>query len=235
MKVEVWSDVVCPWCYVGKRRLEAALAHFAHANEVQVTWRSFELDPRAPAVHGGDYAGRLAGKYRVTPTEARSMIERMTGVAATVGLAFAFDRARPGNTFDAHRLLHLAADEGLQDRVKERLLAATFVEGAPIGDRATLLRLGVDAGLGAGRVAAVLGSDEYASGVRADEERARVLGITSVPFFVVDGAVGVAGAQPPEVLLDLLERGWDAGQPPVSTTSAALDGDPGCEGDRCAV
>ncbi|MBW3615225.1 MAG: DsbA family oxidoreductase, partial [Actinobacteria bacterium] len=161
MRVEIWSDVVCPWCYIGKRRFEEALARFAHRDEVEVVWRAFELDPAVPAVREGDYAERLAQKYGVAVREANEMIDQMTAAAAGEGLRFRFDIARPGNTFDAHRLLHLAAARGAQDAVKERLLAATFVEGQPIGDRDTLVRLAGEAGLDPQEAGSVLESDEF--------------------------------------------------------------------------
>ena len=147
VKVEIWSDVVCPWCYIGKRNLEAALEGFRHRDELDVVWRSFELDPSAPRLRQGAYADRLARKYGVGAAEARTMVDRMTATAAQAGLVFRFDIARPGNTFDAHRLIHLGGERGIQDAVKERLLAATFTEGEPIGERDTLLRLGAEAGL----------------------------------------------------------------------------------------
>lgn len=233
MKVEVWSDVVCPWCYIGKRHLESALAEFAHAAEVEVVWRSFELDPSAPAVRDGDYAHRLASKYAVSVSEASAMIEQMTARAARVGLSFRFDLARPGNTFDAHRLLHLGADRGIQDEVGERLLAATFTEGAPIGDTDTLLRLAVEAGLDGAEARSVLGSDAYTEEVRADERRAAALGITGVPFFVVDGAYGVSGAQPAEVLGSVLQRAWTERQ--TAVVGSGRHDAPGCEGGACPV
>ena len=216
VRVEIWSDVVCPWCYVGKRRFEAALARFAHRDDVAVRWRSFELDPSAPAVRDGSYVSRLAAKYRVSPAEAQAMIDRITGAAAGVGLRMRFDIARPGRSFDAHRLIHLGAHRGRQDAVKERLLAATFVEGEAIGEPATLARLAVEAGLDGDEVRSVLETDAFADGVRADQRQAAELGITAVPFFVVDRRLGISGAQPPEALGQLLQRGWDDTRHPVT-------------------
>jgi predicted DsbA family dithiol-disulfide isomerase len=178
-----------------------------------VRWRSFELDPSAPAVRDGSYVGRLAAKYRVPPAEAQAMIDRITDAGAGVGLTFRFDIARPGRTFDAHRLIHLGAHRGRQGEVKERLLAATFLDGEAIGEPATLLRLGVDAGLDGDEVRRVLDTDAFAADVRADERQAADLGIGGVPFFVVDRRYGVSGAQPPEVLAELLERAWADGRP----------------------
>jgi predicted DsbA family dithiol-disulfide isomerase len=140
MHVEIWSDIACPWCYVGKRRFEAALASFEHRDEVQVTWRSFELDPAAPREREGDGATRLAEKYGTTRERALEMHRHMTDVAAADGLDFRFDLARGGNTFDAHRMLHLAAAHGVQDVLKERLMRAYLTEGELIADHAVLLR-----------------------------------------------------------------------------------------------
>lgn len=206
--MEIWSDVVCPWCYIGKRRLEAALDRFEHRDAVELRWRSFELDPSAPAVREGHYVGRLAAKYGVAVDEAQAMIDRMTATAAGVGLDVRFDIARPGNTFDAHRLLHLAAERGVQGALKERLFAATFTEGEPIADRHALVRLAPSVGLDADEVRSVLASDAYAEDVREDERRAAAYGIRGVPFFVVDGTYGVSGAQAPEALLDVLRKAW---------------------------
>ena len=235
MKVEIWSDVACPWCYVGKRNFEAALAGFAHRDEVEVVWRSFELDPKAPATRSGDYAGRLARKYGVPVPEAQAMIDRMTAVAAGVGLTFRFDVARPGNTFDAHRLIHLAAARGIQDAVKERLLRAAFTEGEPVGEREALVRLAAEAGLDADEARSVLESEAYADEVRADERQAAAYGISGVPFFVVDETYGISGAQPPDVLRNLLERAWADTHPPSLVLAAGDAAAPGCEGDSCAV
>ncbi len=231
MKVEIWSDVVCPWCYVGKRRFEGALSRFAHRDEVEVVWRAFELDPSAPAVRSGAYADRLAAKYRMNVAEAQAMIDRMVAAGADDGLDLRFDRARPGNTFAAHRLLHLALERGVQDTMKERLLVATFTAGAAIGDPEVLESLAVEVGLDADEVRSVLEGDAYAADVRNDERRAAALGITGVPFFVVDATYGVSGAQPPEVLLGVLEEAWAGSHPLVTTGGEGL----GCSDDACAV
>ena len=209
MRVEIWSDVVCPWCYVGKRNFETALGGFEHRDEVEVTWRSFELDPAAPTEREGDYATHLAKKYGMSQGQAQNMIDSMTRTGAGVGLVLDFERARPGNTFDAHRLLHLAREKGLQAALKERLLRANFSEGEPIGNREALVRLAEEIGLAAGDAAAVLDSDAYAADVRADEELAMDLGISAVPFFVIDRKFGIPGAQPPDVISQALQRAWE--------------------------
>jgi predicted DsbA family dithiol-disulfide isomerase len=206
MHVEIWSDIACPWCYVGKRRFERALAEFEHRDEVTVTWRSFELDPAAPPEAAGEYAERLASKYGMSREQAQSMIDGMTETAAGEGLDFRFDRARGGNTFDAHRVLHLAREHAIEDALKERLLRAYFSEGALISDHATLQRLAVEAGLPADEVADTLASGRFADEVREDERTARSFGISGVPFFVVDRQYGASGAQAPETLLQLLRQ-----------------------------
>lgn len=207
MKVEIWSDVACPWCYIGKRRFDVALARFDHGDAVEVRYRSFELDPAAPAVRELAYLDHLMAKYRITMAEADAMIDRMIEAGARNGVVLRFDKARPGNSFDAHRLLHLAADRGVQAELQEKLFRATFTKGVAIADHDVLAEVAADAGLDPAEVRHVLESDAYASEVRADEQRAADLGITSVPFFVM-GGYGVVGAQPPEVLLQVLEDAW---------------------------
>jgi predicted DsbA family dithiol-disulfide isomerase len=210
LRVEVWSDVACPWCYIGKRRLEAAVARMDAPGDVEVIWRSFELDRDAPRVQRkkSTYAERLARKYRGTLEQANATIERMTRIAAAEGLTFRLDLVRPGNTFDAHRLVHLAGERGVQAQVKERLMRAYFSEGEAIGSRATLARLAAEAGLEAREVRRVLAGDAYASAVRADEAEARRQAIHAVPFFGIADTYGVAGAQSVEILHGALAQAW---------------------------
>jgi predicted DsbA family dithiol-disulfide isomerase len=235
MDVEIWSDVVCPWCYIGKRRFERAVASFDHPGDVTVTYRSFELDPDAPAQRTGTNAEHLARKYGMTIAQAEQANEQMTERAAADGLEFRFDVIRGGNTFDAHRLLHLAKDRGLQAEMKERLLRATFTEGLPIGDKPTLVRLAAEVGLPEAQAQALLDGDGYADAVRADELQAARYGISGVPFFVADGKYAVSGAQPPEVLLQLLRRAYDSKLlTPVAVTTDG-NSEASCEGDSCAV
>jgi predicted DsbA family dithiol-disulfide isomerase len=236
MNVEIWSDVVCPWCYIGKRRFERAVASFGHPGEVTVTYRSFELDPNAPAQRVGTQAEHLARKYGMTIAQAEQASQQMTERAAADGLEFRFDLIRGGNTFDAHRLLHLAKDHGLQPELKERLMRATFTEGLPIADKPILARLATEAGLPAEQVQAVLDGDAYADAVRSDEQQAARYGITGVPFFVADGKYAVSGAQPPEVLLELLRRAHDEASQ-LTPVAVPADGssEASCDGDSCAV
>jgi predicted DsbA family dithiol-disulfide isomerase len=225
MDVEIWSDIACPWCYVGKRRFEAALAEFEHRRDVRVMWRSFELDPAAPPEREGDRAARLAGKYGITIERAREMEQHLTDVAAGEGLEFRFDIARSGATFDAHRIVQLAREHELQDAMKERLLRAYFTEGELVGNPETLVRLASEVGLLEDEVRETLAGDRYAEQVRDDELTAGKLGITAVPTFVIDRALGASGAHPPDALLDLLRQGW-ANRPPVSVVAG---------GDACGI
>jgi predicted DsbA family dithiol-disulfide isomerase len=205
MQVEIWSDVVCPWCYIGKRRFEQALGEFAGRDDVQVTWRSFELDPEGspePIL----LTDLLATRYHIAGPEAAERHARTTDTAAGVGLTLRLGEALSGNTFDAHRVIHLAGEHGLQDAAKERLLAAYFSEGRPISDRDTLVELAGSVGLDPAEVRAMLESDRFEAEVRDDEETAARLGISGVPFFVLDRRLGVSGAQPVEVLLGALEQ-----------------------------
>jgi predicted DsbA family dithiol-disulfide isomerase len=226
--VEIWSDIACPWCYVGKRRFEAALAGFEHRDEVSVTWRSFELDPEAPREREGNRTERLASKYGMTIEQAQAAERQLADVAAGEGLDFRFDLARSGLTFDGHRIIHLAAEHGLQDAMKERLLRAYFSEGELVGDPDTLVRLATEVGVPEDEARATVTSDRFADSVRDDELTAQRLGISAVPTFVVDRALGASGAHPPEQLLKLLREGW-ANRAPVSVvTGGETCGPDGC-------
>jgi predicted DsbA family dithiol-disulfide isomerase len=216
LTVDIWSDVVCGWCYIGKRRLEAALEQFEHRDDVTVLWHSFELDPAAPAVNPQRTAEMLAEKYGTSVEEAESRLVGITQTAAAEGLSYNVGDARGGNSFDAHRLIHLAAERGLGERVHERLFSAQHCEAEATGDRETLERLALEAGLDPDDVRDVLDGDRYAAAVRADEEAARQIGIRGVPFFVLGRKYGLSGAQPPDVLVQALQQTWDEAQ-----TSAA--------------
>lgn len=215
MKIEIWSDVICPWCYIGKRRFEVALAEFAQRDDVQVIWRSFELNTQAPRQHPGTLNELLASKYGVSPQEAAAMNARVSGVAAEIGLEYRLDKARPGNTFDAHRLLHFAAVRGLGGRATERMMHAYFSESLAVGDRTALARLAPEFGIVESDALAMLESDAYSEAVRADEARAAAFGISGVPFFVFDEKLGVSGAQPVEAFAEALQQAsattWLAG------------------------
>jgi len=229
MEIEIWSDIACPWCYVGKRRFEAALAEFEHRDDVRVTWRSFELDPAAPPEREGDRAERLAEKYGMTVEQAREMGRQMTETAAGEGLDFRFDIQRSGTTFDGHRVIHLADEHGLQDAMKERLLRAYFSEGELMSDHDTLVRLASEVGLDPDETRAMLASDRFAAEVRDDERTAAQFGISAVPTFVVDRAIGASGAHPPEALLQLLHQGWERSRPVPVIAGGETCGADGCE------
>jgi predicted DsbA family dithiol-disulfide isomerase len=201
MRIDVWSDVVCPWCYIGKRRFEAAVERFD--GDVEVTWRSFELDPGAPAVREHTATEHLAAKYGMSLEQAEASHAQMTALAAQEGLEYHFELARGGNSFDAHRLIHLAAANGLQDQAMERVMRGYFTEGVAIGDREALIALAAEIGLDA---RGTLETDAYTDAVREDEILAQRIGIQGVPFFVLDRRYGVSGAQPTEILVQALEK-----------------------------
>lgn len=232
LRIDVWSDIACPWCYIGKRHLEQALAGFPHKDEVEIVWRAFELDPSAPRVRdttSEPYADRLAAKYGMSRAQAEAKLDQMTAVAAADGLDFRFDRVTPGNTFDAHRLLHLAHERGVQDAMKERLLLAYMTEGQAIGDPAVLAVLGREAGLDETETRELLAGDRYAAEVRTDERLARELGISGVPFFVLSGRLGVSGAQPAAVLRSALDQAWaELAVAPETFPEGAACGPDGC-------
>ncbi|MFT4009388.1 MAG: DsbA family oxidoreductase [Nocardioidaceae bacterium] len=232
MRIEIWSDVVCPWCYIGKRRLESALAEFPHRDEVEIVYRSFELDPEAPQVGYESIRDSLANKYGLGEEQVRQMMARVSETAVTEGLRFAYEDAMHTKTVDAHRLLHLALDQGLQAELKEALLAAYFTRGESMGDHDVLRKVAVDVGLDPARVDQVLSSDEYADAVQADIAQARAYGANGVPFFVVDQKFGVSGAQPAEVFAQLLDRAWSESHPTLTRVGDVTEGDT-CGIDGC--
>lgn len=208
MEVEIWADIVCPWCYLGKRQFEQALESFDHRDKVQVVFRSFELDPAAPRDVTTPTVEMLAQKYGTSPEQARQAQREMEQRATAAGLTFRMDSLRSGNTRDAHRLLHLAKATDRQGELMERLQRAYFTEQDSIFDHATLTRLAVEAGLDQAEVAEVLASDRYRDHVETDEAMARSLRVTGVPLFVVDRRYGISGAQPAETITGVLERAW---------------------------
>ena len=229
--VEIWSDVVCPWCYIGKRRFEAALARFEHADEVEVRWRSFELDPQAPFRRSGSMAEHLAAKYGTTVEEARGRLGHMDAMARAEGLDFHLARTQGGNTFAAHRLIHLAyeRDAATGAAVKEALLHSYFIDLQPVSEPEVLVGIGVAAGLDRSDVEKLLDSDRFAAEVRAEEAEAAALGATGVPFFVVDRAFAVPGAQEADTFLAVLRRAWDR------RALTVVEAGPACDDDSCAI
>ena len=229
--VEIWSDVVCPWCYIGKRRFEEALARFEHADEVEVRWRSFELDPQAPFRRAGSMAEHLAAKYGTTVEEATGRLEHMDAMARAEGLDFHLARTQGGNTFAAHRLIHLAyeRDPATGAAVKEALLRSYFIDRQPVSEPEVLVEIGVAAGLDRSDVEKLLDSDRFAAEVRAEEAEAAALGATGVPFFVVDRAFAVPGAQEPDTFLAVLRRAWDR------RAMTVVEAGPACDDYSCAI
>ncbi|HEY8601077.1 MAG TPA: DsbA family oxidoreductase [Thermomicrobiales bacterium] len=237
MKVEIWSDVVCPFCYIGKRKFEGALAQFAHRDDVEITWHSFQLAPDAPRESTERVDDILAAKFGGDRARAKAMHEHVTREAAAVGLRYDFDRAQQTNTFDAHRFSHLAAAHGLQDAAEEKLFAAYFTEGRHIGRPETLREIATEIGLDPEAVTAMLAGDDYAAEVNADIAEAREIGITGVPFFVIDRQYGVSGAQPTETFLQVLRQVWAESHPltMLGGQPAANAADEDCADGVCAA
>jgi len=230
MKVEVWSDVVCPWCYIGKRRLETALERFPHRDQVEVVWRSFQLDPSVPEGETHPTLPALAAKYGRDVEEMRGTMAHVESIAAGEGLDYHLADGISGNTLLAHELLHLAAEHGLRNELKERLLHAYFEEQRSVFDVDSLVPLAVEVGLDEAEVRAALADRRYLAAVREDGATAQALGATGVPFFVVDRKYGAAGAQPAELLLQILERAWADANPLITVPDAE-----GCADGTCAV
>jgi predicted DsbA family dithiol-disulfide isomerase len=229
MNIEVWSDVVCPFCYIGKRHLEAALATFPHRDQVTITWRSFELDPQTSVHEEHTMIEVLQAKYGRSLEHVEGMLAHVTSMAAQAGLTFHLRAARPSNTLKAHRLIHLAAAHGLQDQAKERLMQAYFSETQSLNDDQTLQALMVEIGLPAEAVTGVLSSDTYTDAVRADQQAAREMGVSGVPFFVFNQRYAVSGAQPVEVFSQVLQQAWDETQAAPVAEAAS------CAEESCAI
>lgn len=234
MKVEIWSDVMCPFCYIGKRKFEAALAQFAGRADVVVSWRSYQLDPHLRSMPGQNVIAYLAERKGQSLAWSQQAHAQVTAMAQAVGLDYRFDKAVVANSFDAHRLVHLAKAQGLDDLAEERIFKAYFTEGADVADHDTLTRLGVEIGLQEAAVRAMLASDDFAQAVRDDCALAAELGTSGVPFFVMDRKYGVTGAQEPATFLQVLEKayaGWQATRPSpieIAAEGAACGPDGDC-------
>ncbi|MFD7611721.1 DsbA family oxidoreductase [Streptomyces sp. NPDC059828] len=233
MRVEIWSDIACPWCYIGKARFEKGLAAFAHGDEVEVVHRSFELDPHRAKGETAPVIEMLAKKYGRTLDEARAMEEHVAATARAEGLGYRIEGRDHGNTFDVHRLLHLARVRGRQDALLDLAYRANFAEERSVFDPEVLVGLAVEAGLDADEARSVLADEgAYADEVRADEREAAELGANAVPFFVLDRRYGVSGGQPAEVFTRALEQAWEGRDgTPVDTGGAvgACEADDACE------
>jgi len=234
MKVEIWSDVVCPFCYIGKRKFENALKDFAHRDEVEVVWHSFELTPDFQPIPGESIHESLAKKKGVSVEEGKAMNDYMTKAAQEVGLNYDFDHTIPANTFLAHQLIHLGTHHGRQDATKERLMAAYYLEGQNVGDLDTLVKLGTEVGLDAAESRAALTAGTYAEAVRLDEYQAQQINVRGVPFFVFEDKYAVSGAQPSELFTEVLEKVWDEFKPAKSVPVLVADGS-ACGPDGCEI
>lgn len=208
MRVDIWTDIVCPWCYVGKRRFETALAGFPHRDELEIVHRSFQLNPGAPKGTTSDRRTHLMSKYGWSDAQTDGFEANMERTAATEGLDFHLAGSVTGNTFDAHRIMHLGRDRGMQEAVVERLYRAYFTDQRSIFDHDSLTALAAEAGLDAGEARRVLQDTTYGDAVMADISEARMLGVNGVPFYALDSRYGVSGAQSAEVFADALTRAW---------------------------
>lgn len=233
MRIDVWSDIVCPFCHVGRRHLELALERFEHADQVGVVWHSFELDRNSPAVGAGSNVERVAAKYGVPVAQMRAQHEQMAAAAAAVGLDFAWEQIVPSNSYAAHRLLHYARSVGREQAVTDRVMRAWYSQGAAIGDPAVLVDLAAEAGLDREATAQLLAGDEFGIDVRTDEALATQIGISAVPTFILDQKFAVQGAQPVEALRRALEHAWaDQGNRPEPAPADRCGGG-GCGGESC--
>ena len=206
VSIEVWSDIACPWCLIGKRRLERALAGFDGATDVQVTWRSFQLDPSIPRDTCEPEFTYLSAKFGRPEAELHAMTDQVKAIAAEEGLSYDFERAKVTNTFDAHRVAHLGASHGLGTEMQSRLMEARLVEGEALNDPDVLVRLAVEVGIPEAEARAVVAGDRYGEDVERDRADAAALGVTGVPFFVFNRSFGVSGAQSVETLVAALEK-----------------------------
>lgn len=231
MKIDIWSDIVCPFCYIGKRHLELALEKFPQREQVEIVWHSFQLDPTAPAEVTEPSSQMLARKYGMPLAQAQANQQALEQQAATVGLEYHLETTRTGNTFDIHRVIHLAAERGLGAAAHERFMRGHFTDNEPVNNPDVLVRLASEIGLDETRVREVLVTDEYAAAVNSDIAQARAYGARGVPFFVLADAIGVSGAQPVEVFSQALEQAWATAHP----LQMVGDSDASCEDDACVI
>ncbi|MEX0771630.1 MAG: DsbA family oxidoreductase [Balneolales bacterium] len=234
MKVDIWSDIMCPFCYIGKRKFEHALEQFEHKNKITIQWRSFQLAPELETDPSKTTYEYLAEKKGWTLDYTKQVHAQLTESAREVGLNYNFDDAIPANSFNAHRLSHLAAKHHVQNEMEERLFFAYFTEGKNVDDEDTLVKLGVDAGVPAEEVREMLQNDLYTIQVHEDINKARQVGVQGVPFFVINNKYAVSGAQPSDVFLDALQKAWQeieqetAAGPAGNTKGAACSPDGIC-------
>ncbi|WP_460953272.1 DsbA family oxidoreductase [Spirosoma litoris] len=233
MDVEIWSDVMCPFCYIGKRKFEHALSQFSHKDQVNVVWKSFQLNPDMKTEPGKNINQYLAEIKGWSLDEAKRMNDRVTAMASEVGLAYDFDKAVVANSWDAHRLIQLAKQHGLGDAAEERLFRAYFTEGRDTSDHATLLELGTEIGLATSDVEQLLQSNQFAEAVSRDIYEAQQVGARGVPFFVLDRRYAVSGAQQPETFLGALNTAWADWEKANPVVIEATDGPTCTPGEVC--
>lgn len=234
MRIDIWSDVVCPFCWIGKRHLEKALEGFRAEHpdaEVEVLWRAFQLDPKAEASSTETIPEMISRKYNMPLEAAEESQDQMAQRFSALGLEFKWREAKSGNTFDAHRLAAMAADHDLDDEADEALKKAYFSEGRQVSDHGVLREIGESIGLDGEKVAAMLASDEYSIDVRHDMTMAQGLGISGVPFFVFDGKFAVNGAQPVDVFRQALATAWDESQKAGAAADSGSAADPAAGAD----
>lgn len=208
MKVNIWSDIRCPFCYIGKRKFEKALEKFADKDKVEVVWRSFQLDPNLETKPGINAVDHIAAIKGISKKDAEAMHDHVTGAAKEVGLEFNFEKAVVANSFNAHRLIQLAKTKGLGNEAEEQLFKAHFTEGKNIDNGEVLTQTGIAIGLDEKEVQAMLSSDAFAGAVKQDEQEAHAIGVRGVPFFVFNDRYAVSGAQPPDTFLQALQQSW---------------------------
>lgn len=231
MKVQIWSDIVCPFCYIGKRNFESALKQFKDSDKIEVEWKSFELSPGLKTDPSKSTYEHLAEHKGWTLDYTKKVHDQVTQTAKNAGLEYNFDISIPANSFNAHRLLHLAKVYGMQNAVKERLFAAHFTEGKNIDDEQVLILIGTEAGIPEEKITEMLNSDLYADDVRADVYGARQIGVQGVPFFVLDNKYAVSGAQPVEAFLGALQQAWSEYEKPEPLQSLNTEGNAACDVD----
>lgn len=221
MKIQIWSDIVCPFCYIGKRKLELALEQFPEKNEVEIEWKSFQLDPELANREGLSVHAYLGKRKGGTAADGKRMNDQMSAIAKEVGLEYDFDKAIIDNTLSAHRLLHFAKTKGVQNEMKERLFHAYYSEGKDLADHQTLSGLAAELGLDAEEVQTMLKDGRFEAEVRNDQQLAYAIGVQGVPFFVFNNKYAVSGAQSPEVFRQVLEQVWEEERPPLIVEGGA--------------
>ena len=230
LKVQIWSDIMCPFCYIGKRRIEEALQNFEHKEAVEIEWKSYQLDASFIASPEDNMVEHLAEKYRKDNDWAQNMLDNMTQNAKTAGLDFHFEKAVLANSFNAHRLLHLAKKYDLANDLEELLFKAYLTEGKNVNDLDTLSKLGIEVGLDSEEIAQVLNSDTYGADVKKDQEESNTIGVQGVPFFVLDNKYAISGAQPATAFLETLEKVWEEGKFESKVTLLNTT-----DGDSCGI